>query len=145
MVSEDYFFRHWKNRAFNHSRAPTSADISRNELGQMAEFEFAKLSGIMPDIADRPNGDGGVDFFVPVRMSVDVKTTSTPNPSYLLVESAKVNADIYVLFARTRPIGWATAETVKSFPVSVLKRGPSHFVPVERLRPLSELLNRIPA
>lgn len=114
-------------------------------VGLAGEFEFGKFSGLMPDLERRPGGDNGIDFVLPVALTVDVKTAR--NPRNLLHEQGKSFADIYVLAEydddtkTARLLGWAWGTTLrKTTPKDVGGYGViSHYIPRERLRPMSEL------
>jgi hypothetical protein len=86
-------------------------------LGTMGELAFSMFSGLPVDKSVKANGDGGVDFTLP--LTIDVKTARKANN--LLVEKGKNMADIYVL-AQANPdisnevtlLGWTWGYLVRN-------------------------------
>lgn len=79
-------------------------------------------------------GDGGFDFKVG-RYLIDVKGTDHSGDVHLLVERGKVTAHIYVLFSRTRLMGWATCDDVQKYKARPWPRKVhNHVVPAGELR-----------
>lgn len=128
------------------SSRPMSDDFE--EVGLAGEAEFGTFSGICPDFSDKPDGDAGYDFKVPLLYTVDVKGTK---PGRNLVHRADrpMEADIYVLAEvagdTTTLVGWCWRKTLAASEPRVLRPGgpPSHFVARESLRPMSELEERL--
>ena len=62
-----------------------------HETGLRGEFAFAELVGLYPDTTRRRTGDDGVDFVLPMKLTVDVKTRrarpSGLKDTFLLVEA----------------------------------------------------------
>jgi hypothetical protein len=111
-------------------------------VGLAGEEAFAAFSGLEVDTEDRPEGDDGADFTVPLR--IDVKTAR--KAFNLIVEEGKVRADVYVLAEYddehgTRLIGWEWGQEVsqapcKDFGFAIV----SHYIPATSLRPMDSLL-----
>ncbi|MBO0715748.1 MAG: hypothetical protein J2P55_00225 [Rhizobiales bacterium] len=124
-----------------------------HRTGLLGEFKFGGRIGQMPDLSCKRNGDGGIDFVVPVLMTLDVKTRhDRPNDPrfYMLVEERKVAADLYVCAiiaddGTTDCVGWMLGRDVETYPVGDLGTGVrNHQVPVDDLQAISELEARIP-
>lgn len=64
-------------------------------VGVRGQLQFAMNYKLPFDFERRPGGDGGIDFFVPIRFRLDVKAAR--KPYHLIVERGKIDADIYVL------------------------------------------------
>jgi hypothetical protein len=117
-------------------------------LGLVGEAEFARMFHQPLDLERRSGGDGGIDFVIPLAFKVDVKTAR--NPLHLIQEQGKVAADIYVLarylesIKRAELIGWEWGPVLARAPVKEFGHGiVNHFIPADRLRPMSELGSRI--
>lgn len=117
-------------------------------VGLAGEFEFGANVGQMPDLERRPNGDKGIDFMVPVLMSVDVKTAR--KAGHLIHEQGKPFADLYVLaefddvHRRATLLGWCHGKALQAAPVRDFGYGIlSHHIHRGALRPMSELLARV--
>lgn len=117
-------------------------------VGLAGEKAFEDASGLSMDRSARPAGDGGSDFNVHVGMRLDVKTAR--RPICLLVEKGHVDADIYVLARYDEAtqsaelLGWTWAGKVLAAPVRDFGRGIiNHYIPREKLRPMSALLQRL--
>lgn len=137
--------RHQSHKNHKSSR-PLSKDYEL--IGLLGELEFAKATGVMPDLERKLDGDKGIDFVVPVRLSVDVKTAR--KAFNLIHEQGKPFADIYVLAQyeddqnRTKLLGWEFGSTLSRAPVKDFGYGIiNHYIPAENLRPMSALLGRI--
>jgi hypothetical protein len=126
-------------RARLHQGHASSRPLSEGHehVGLAGERHFASLTGLPLDTTDRPAGDGGTDFILP--LGVDVKTAR--KPSNLIVVEGKVRADIYVLFAyrddldATSPVGWAWGNDVRRAPIREFTPGiRSHAIPAAELR-----------
>lgn len=136
-------------RKANHPNSPDERRFSPDYelVGLRGEWEFALLSGIMPDFADKPEGDSGIDFLVPIVLSVDVKTARKAN--YLLHEVGKSFADLYVLAeydeitGKTTMVGWTWGTVLRKAPVDdgeKFKHGVrNHYIARQKLRPMDEL------
>ena len=117
-------------------------------VGMFGEFAFGEMCGMMPDISDKPKGDGGVDFEVPLRFTVDVKTA---RKAYNLIhEKGKPFADIYVLAKfddetqRATLLGWEWGSKLKKAPTKDFGHGiVNHYIPKDDLRPMADLAERI--
>lgn len=119
-------------------------------IGLLGEVEFARQTGVMLDLDRRLDGDRGVDFIVPVRLSVDVKTAR--KPGNLIHEQGKPFADIYVLagyddnLSKAYLIGWEFGTSLKKSPVRDFGYGiMSHYIPASELRPMGSLVDRVKA
>lgn len=117
-------------------------------VGLIGEAEFARVFKLPLDLNRRPNGDGRVDFIVPFRITVDVKTARKANN--LIEEQGKVSCDIYVLAEyfdedkRADLLGWEKGEVLARAPVRDFGKGIlNHYIPRERLRPIPDLLKRV--
>ncbi len=115
-------------------------------VGLHGEFAFGEFCGVMPDISDRPSGDAGVDFVVPMLFTVDVKTARKANN--LIHEAGKPLADIYVLAEfvdnKATLVGWEWGSKLAAAPVRDFGYGvQSHYIPREQLKPLSTLACRL--
>jgi len=117
-------------------------------VGLAGEFAFGHFCGLMPDIGERPDGDGGVDFVVPLLFTVDVKTAR--KAFNLIHEQGKPFADLFVLaeyFDGTRSaslVGWEYGKRLAAAPVRDFGYGVlNHYIPREELRPMDELAARL--
>lgn len=129
-----------RNAVFAHLERNRPLSDNYEEIGLLGEWEFGKLCGLMPKTV--VGGDGGVDFELPVVLTVDVKTAR--NPKCLLVEAGKVKADIYVLAHYgedgVRLVGWTSAQVVRSKePIDTGRGVINHLVLASDLRPMAEL------
>ena len=130
------------------SSRPLSQDYEF--IGAAAQMHFARQYNVLMDFAERPGGDGGHDFFVPLRMTVDIKAARIPK--YLLVEQGKVRADIYVLARyidgappRFMFLRWAYGRAVLRWPTADIggKGIISHYKLAEELPQMAELEARL--
>lgn len=127
------------------SSRPLSEGYER--VGLLGEAEFALRYGLKFDREARPAGDKGVDFHVPISMTLDVKTAR--KPFNLIVEQGKVNAEIYVLAGiddrdRVTFYGWQYGSVVRKAPVKDFGYGVmNHYIARENLREMNELEIRI--
>ncbi|HET6455543.1 MAG TPA: hypothetical protein VFI02_14150 [Armatimonadota bacterium] len=117
--------------------------------GLLGEAEFAERLGLEVDIRSLPGGDCGIDFNIPVAVTVDVKTSEKP-PKWLLVENGKVRADIYVLARRHKDdsielLGWARASYILRTPVKDYGNCGimSYGVPLVDLCPMSSMYHSV--
>ena len=119
-----------------------------NEVGMAGEFSFGEFCGLWPDTESKPGGDGGIDFTVPLKFTVDVKTAR--KPGNLIHEQGKPVADIYVLAGyddqseKATLLGWQWGATLAAAPVRDFGYGViNHYIPQSQLRPMSELQARL--
>jgi hypothetical protein len=118
------------------------------DVGLIGEAEFARVSGLPLDLKRRPGGDGRVDFVVPLRATVDIKTAR--RAFNLIEEEGKATCDIYVLAeysddtSRATLLGWEKGSVLARAPVRDFGHGIlNHHIPRDRLRPIEDLLRRI--
>ena len=114
-------------------------------VGVSGETIFAKYFGLKMNDDIKPEGDDGIDFLLGLNFSVDVKTAR--KPFNLLLEVGKPVADIYVLadFNDGDPylLGWQWGIILSQAPSKDFGYGViNHYIPVEELRSMNELLNR---
>ena len=114
-------------------------------VGVSGETIFAKYFGLKINDDIKPEGDDGIDFLLGLNFSVDVKTAR--KPYNLLLEVGKPVADIYVLadFNDGDPylLGWEWGKNLSQAPSKDFGYGViNHYIPVEELRSMNELLNR---
>ena len=114
-------------------------------VGVSGETIFAKYFGLKMNDDIKPEGDEGIDFLLGLNFSVDVKTAR--KPYNLLLEVGKPVADIYVLadFNDGDPylLGWHWGIILSQAPSKDFGYGViNHYIPVEELRSMNELLNR---
>jgi hypothetical protein len=127
----------------------------RDHIGLAGEITLGDRYGLPVRLVDMPEGDGGIDFTVPLLFTIDVKTTPASNPGHLLVEENQVVADIYVA-ARYKTcatdaelIGWEWASAVRAAEVRPWNGVPHHQMVMltrdegGKLRPMSELDKRM--
>lgn len=139
-----------RRTALHADRAESSRPLSDDfdEIGLAGEVAFGTFSGLCPDFSDRPKGDDGYDFKVPLLYRVEVRSTK-PGRNLIHREDKPLAADIYVLAEvdgdRTTLVGWCWRKTLAEAEVRVLQDGgpPSHFVPRNALRPMGELEERL--
>ena len=139
-----------KDRSALHEGHASCRQLSENydEVGMAGELAFGKMFGLMPDLELRPEGDKGVDFRLILGLSVDVKTA---RKAYNLIhEVGKPFADLYVLCQyddETRSatiLGWETGFTLRQAPQRDFGYGVvNHYIPADRLRPISELRKKV--
>lgn len=136
-------------RAELHAGHASSRPLSEGyeQIGLAGEVAFGMFSGLCPDFSDRPGGDRGVDFVSSLRYTVDVKTARRANN--LLHEAGKpIAADIYVLAeydeGKAELVGWEWGRNLAKAPTRDFGHGVvSHYIPREKLRPMSELARRL--
>jgi len=128
------------------SHRPLSDDYEL--VGLVGEFEWGQFTGITMDMTRRPEGDGGVDSFIYVRYSVDVKTAR--KPFNLIHEKGKPFADIFVLAGysdeteKATLLGWHWGKALAKAPVREFGHGVlNHYIAASELHPLSELEKRM--
>lgn len=117
-------------------------------VGLLGEVAFARAFRLALDLDRKPKGDGGVDFVMPLKFSVDVKTAR--KAVHLIHEKGKPIADIYVLaeYSDEGPdvklIGWEWGKVLAAAPVRDFGHGVlSHFIHHASLRPMDQLAERI--
>jgi hypothetical protein len=132
-----------KNHA---SSRPLSKDYEL--IGLAGETAFGRFANKMPDLERKLGGDKGVDFIIPLKFSVDVKTAR--KATHLLHEEGKNFADIYVLAEydsetkQARLIGWEWGKILKKAPVKDFGYGVvNHYIEAANLKPISELKERL--
>lgn len=139
-----------QRRHESHANHKSSRPLSDGyeEVGLLGELAFAMATGVMPDLQRRLDGDKGIDFILPVRLSVDVKTAR--KAFNLIHEQGKPFADIYVLArynddgGNVTLLGWEFGSVLKAAPVKDFGYGiMSHYIPSEKLRPMDTLLRRL--
>jgi hypothetical protein len=127
------------------SSRPLSEDYER--VGLDGEAEFARTYHLPLDLERRPGGDKGIDFVVPLRFTVDVKTARKAD--YLICEQGKVCADIYVLaeYVDSKAavlLGWEWGATLARAPVRDFGYGIiSHYIPRCALKKMPEFAARL--
>jgi len=121
----------------------------KDPMGMLGEMAFALITGHAVDLEQRIEGDEGYDFIVPLKFTIDVKTTAKTEKSHnLMVQEGKVKADIYVLamVENDMPdfVGWAWGKQVKAAPTRDFRAGyQSHYIPIDNLSPMDELYKRL--
>ena len=127
---------------------------NHNAVGMAGEWAFGEFSGLWPDTTDKPSGDGGKDFILPLLFTVDIKTAR--KAIHLIHEEGKPFADIFILAEyddltdRATMIGWAWGGDLKKAPVDdgspsgKFKHGVcNHYIHRSRLRDMNKLSERI--
>lgn len=117
-------------------------------VGLIGEVEFARQFGL-PLKFVRGRGDGGIDFIMPWRITIDVKTSR--NADYMLVEAGRVFADVYVHAhyleekgRRANLLRWEWGEVVKAVTPRAYPRDiVNHVVMAEDMRPIGTLRERL--
>ena len=131
-----------KNHA---SSRPLSKDYEL--VGLAGEVAFGKLIGLEPDLAERPEGDEGVDFVLKNGKTVDVKTA---RKAYNLIhEIGKPFADIYVLAQYDDPtesatlIGWEYGSKLAKAPTKDFGYGiTNYYIGRKKLKDMTLLMNK---
>jgi hypothetical protein len=138
-------------RANLHRGKPGSRPFfeGHEKVGLKGEWAFGEWSGLMPDLTDKPKGDGGVDFWLPCTLSVDIKTSRSGRA--LLHERGKKMADIFVLAVapegstEVELVGWEWGTVLASKPAVQYPSGLfNHEIPRGELRPMDSLRRMIP-
>jgi len=119
-----------------------------DHVGMAGELAFGKAFGLMPDFDSLASGDKGVDFVLPLALTVDVKTFRKPRN--LVHEVGKPFADLYVLAqyndedGSSRLLGWATGWDLAQAPTMTLPGHSvlNHCIPASELRPMEHLLKK---
>ena len=144
--------RHNKHR-FDNSHRVLATDYWRK--GLTGEVAFGLTMGLTVDLADRPTGDGGIDFEVG-SLKIDVKTTTNPDLGLLLPitwdkadEQRRARTALVMCHYQTAAtavlVGWIYDADARKFKANaVTGRGPiNHIVPKHRLEPLDTLKAQI--
>jgi len=154
-VSDSGFLRlvekHATARAALHAGHGSSRPLSGGyeRVGMAGEFAFGRFCGQMPDLSERPSGDKGVDFVVPLLYTVDVKTARKANN--LIHEASKpLLADIYVLAEyndddeEATLVGWAWGSQLSAAPKKDFGHGiENRYIARANLRSMGHLGERI--
>lgn len=145
IVSKTAAARHALHEGHASSR-PLSHDYEN--VGLQGELAFGQAVGQLPDLSEKPKGDGGVDFTVWLRLTVDVKTAR--KPGHLIHEQGKPFADLYVLAdyddstKQSKLLGWEWGRVLAGAPVKDFGYGiVSHHLPANALKPITKLIEKI--
>ena len=117
----------------------------QDPIGIMGELYFALMYGYAADLKEKISGDDGYDFTIPLKFTVDIKTTvKTPNAKNLFVKQGTVKADIYVLAMyddeKVDLLGWAWGKELLAITPRDFGRGNiNHYIPIDKLRPMDSL------
>ena len=118
------------------------------KVGMAGEVAFGMWSGHCPDFENKPEGDGGIDFTVNLKFTVDVKTAR--KPLNLIHEKGKPFADIYVLAGYDEKtgdatlIGWTWGKTLAKQPVATFKHDVlNHYLDADELDTMESLAERL--
>ena len=125
------------------------------QKGLSGEVAFGLAMGLTVDLADRPQGDGGIDFEVG-GLCIDVKTSSNPGlgmlvPTTLSKADEQRRATTALVLAHYQAadtvtlLGWMYDTTARSYPAKyVTGRGPlNHVVPIQHLESVNTLKGQI--
>lgn len=137
--------RHRRNK---YSRTNRPLDSEADRLGIAGEVALARLLGIPHE----PSAAGPTPGYQLVFNALRIKVLTSRTPGHLLVKHGKVAADLYVLCGCTGEpdpaniwfAGWCPASVVRVAEVKTMNRSadytvPSHAVPRDALRPITEL------
>lgn len=133
-------------RAEIHKDSPTSRPLTagHEKVGLEGEFAFAEWAGLWPDLSDKPKGDGGVDFWLPCVLSVDVKTSRSGR--WLMHPVGKKMADVFVLAIidpiteKASLVGWEWGSKLAASEQSVSPHGVTNYqIARGDLRPMESL------
>lgn len=130
----------------NRKYAQLAFDDEYLKIAMLAEWAFAKATGLLPDLKERAEGDGGIDFEMPLMPTIDVKGMKF-GYQYLTHKVGWPIADIYVLYEcdveteRTQVVGWAWGTEVAAAQQRKLREdGPLNYViHRDNLHAMSEL------
>jgi len=156
-MADDPIRREAEARTAAHDGQASQRKLSKGfELvGLRGEEAVAKLFGVTVDLVRRLGGDGGRDFKVafaiPVMVELCVDAKSLRRPWNLLVEEGTCKPlTIYVLCSYSdeddlaTPVGWEWgASLLKVRPRDTGAGLINHAIKRERLRPISQLLERV--
>ena len=133
-----------------HSRFDRGSLVEdQDPIGMMGEMYFALMYGYAADLKEKISGDDGYDFAIPLKFTVDIKTTvKTPNAKNLFVKQGTVKADIYVLAmyddGKVNLLGWAWGKELLAVTPRDFGRGNiNHYIPIEKLRSMDSLTVRM--
>ena len=133
-----------------HANHASSRPLSKNYdfVGLAGEAEFMRIFRQPMDTDRKPGGDSKIDFTVPLKFTVDVKTAR--KALNLIVEVGEVEADIYVLASfsdkdqTAELLGWEWGKILKKAPSKDFGYGIiNHYIPRENLRPIDELIEKV--
>ncbi len=146
----DYIIAEAAARQQSHSAHSSQRPLSNgyDVVGLAGEFEFGRMFGLMPDLTAKAGGDSGVDFLLPLKFAVDVKTFR--KAKNLIHEQKKKFADVFVLAeyddvtSRAQLLGWEWGARLKAAPIKDFGYGVlNHHISANELRPMAELLSRV--
>ena len=119
--------------------------------GLTGEVAFGLTMGLTVDLADRPKGDGGIDFEIG-SLKIDVKTTGNPDLGLLLPvtfdkadEKRRAMTALVLCHYQAADtaviVGWMFDGKARKYNANVVTgRGPlNHIVPKHHLEPLDTL------
>jgi hypothetical protein len=139
-----------ERRAAIHAGHASSRPLSDGyeNVGLAGEVAFGMFCGQCPDFSERPGGDKGIDFVVPLLYTVDVKTAR--NAGNLIHEAGKkMPADIYVLAeygedGAASLVGWEWRQRLMAAPTKDFGYGiVNHYIQRTALRPMGDMARRI--
>ena len=117
-------------------------------VGLTVEAAFQIASGYPMNLRRLPNGDGGIDFVVPLRFLISI--TGYREPRCLLHPKNKAfRCDIYVLGQYidedtiSEFLGWEYRQKLAAAEIIDLGYGPNHAIEAGKLRKMPELFDRI--
>ncbi len=117
-------------------------------IGLMGEWAFHLRFGYPIDMAQKPEGDDGIDFATPLG-SVDVKTATELYGLFVEADKAAY-ADIFVLTRyrreddEARMVGWCFAKDILAEKPQCSRRGVfNHYLSVKELRKIGEMESRL--
>ena len=109
---------------------------------------LSQLTGLAPDLAIRPGGDGGIDGKIFLRYTVNVHAAR--KPYNLIHEQGQEMADIMVLASyndetqASELLGWEWGKVLVEAPVKDFGHGVmNHYIPKDSLRQMWELESRV--
>lgn len=134
-----------RNRKYD-GTANAAFDDEYLKIAMLAEWAFAKATGLLPDLKERAQGDGGVDFEMPLLPTVDVKGMKF-GYKYLTHKVGKPLADIYVLYecdvnsGETNAVGWAWGTELAAAEQKKLRADGylSYVIHRDQLHPMADL------
>jgi hypothetical protein len=154
-MNDDEIRRQAKLRHQLHANHPTHRPLSPDYefVGLSGERQLATELGVPMDLRLRPDGDGGVDFTLPLitrdgvqEFIIDVKCAQ--KPGNLIVEVGKVKPrTIYILagFHEDRLLGWELGAKLLRAPIRDFGYGIiNHYIARDELRKMRELMACLP-
>ena len=145
---ESCFDNEARNSLHDGQKSQRILSENHNAVGMAGEFAFGEFSGFWPDTSDRVDGDGGIDFVIPLKFTVDVKTAR--KAIHLIHEQGKEFADIFVLAEYSdekntaKLLGWEFGSVLKKAPTKDFGYGViNHYIHRSKLRPMQELKERL--